>query len=222
MTRSALAGALGLLLAACRGAGASEEAADSFADLASLTQETSEAQPAGGAAPDFTTTLADGSTFTLSAARGRPVLLLFWAEWCVICGREIPEIDQVAATWGDQVPVSSSLEKRTAGASLVGCSQSPCGRRWNGCVLLPTGGTTASTRSASTSSRRDAAPIPRAARVVAGARARAGQPPRPISPSNERIPVVHAPHRSQVRTMPISARSSRSSSTSGLPVTSGS
>lgn len=35
---------------------------------------------AGPPAPDFTTMLADGSEFNL-ASHGRPVYLVFWAEW---------------------------------------------------------------------------------------------------------------------------------------------
>ncbi len=50
----------------------------------SPTSTTATSQPApqveGPAAPDFTLTLADGSTFTLSEEQ-KPVYLVFWAEW---------------------------------------------------------------------------------------------------------------------------------------------
>lgn len=44
---------------------------------------------AGSEAPDFTVTLLDGSTVTLSELRGEPVLLLFWATWCPACREEM-------------------------------------------------------------------------------------------------------------------------------------
>ncbi|MGH3650086.1 MAG: TlpA family protein disulfide reductase [Acidimicrobiia bacterium] len=54
---------------------------------------------AGETAPDFTVGLFDGTMFTLSshlADDGRPVVLNFWASWCVPCRVEMPAIDTVA------------------------------------------------------------------------------------------------------------------------------
>lgn len=53
----------------------------------------------GDPAPDFTVDLFDGSTFTLSrhlAEDGRPVVLNFWASWCLPCREEMPAFDAVA------------------------------------------------------------------------------------------------------------------------------
>ncbi|MGH8873186.1 MAG: TlpA family protein disulfide reductase [Acidimicrobiia bacterium] len=53
----------------------------------------------GEAAPDFTIGLFDGTEFTLSmhlAEDGRPVVLNFWASWCIPCRVEMPAIDAVA------------------------------------------------------------------------------------------------------------------------------
>lgn len=49
----------------------------------------------GFLAPDFTLTSTDGETFTLSALRGRPVILNFWATWCPPCRAEMPAFEQV-------------------------------------------------------------------------------------------------------------------------------
>src|SRR5262245_32988675 len=42
------------------------------------------------AAPDFTLSDANGNPVTLSAHKGRVVLLDFWATWCEGCKTEIP------------------------------------------------------------------------------------------------------------------------------------
>lgn len=56
----------------------------------------SEAAAVGKPAPDFTVELMDGGDFTLSESLGRPVVLNFWASWCVPCRTEIPDISAFA------------------------------------------------------------------------------------------------------------------------------
>lgn len=53
----------------------------------------------GAVAPDFTLPdLFDAeTTYTLSAYQGQPVILNFWASWCVPCRREMPALQQTAA-----------------------------------------------------------------------------------------------------------------------------
>ncbi|HMO57128.1 MAG TPA: TlpA disulfide reductase family protein [Roseiflexaceae bacterium] len=59
----------------------------------------------GRPAPDFAYTLPDGSNTTLSALRGRQVLINFWATWCEPCRAEMPDLQQIADRYGDRVVV---------------------------------------------------------------------------------------------------------------------
>lgn len=71
--------------------------------IAWLTTGSDENDYPGGeaaeAAPDFTLELFDGRSFTLGAhlnRDGRPVVMNFWASWCVPCRVEMPAFDAVA------------------------------------------------------------------------------------------------------------------------------
>ena len=48
----------------------------------------------GDMAPDFTVSLTNGNTFTLSENRGRVVMLQFTASWCGVCRKEMPHIER--------------------------------------------------------------------------------------------------------------------------------
>ncbi len=61
-------------------------------------------QPAiGYLAPDFSLDTLDGGVFQLSARRGTPVVLNFWATWCGPCQRELPALQQAAALYDGEV-----------------------------------------------------------------------------------------------------------------------
>lgn len=46
----------------------------------------------GKQAPDFTLPTLDGKEVNLSQFQGQPVLINFWATWCVPCRQEMPEL----------------------------------------------------------------------------------------------------------------------------------
>ncbi len=70
----------------------------------------------GGDLPDITIPLADGTTTTLEAFRGKYVLLDFWASWCGPCRKEIPNLVQLFDETADKrdkfVIISFSLDNK--------------------------------------------------------------------------------------------------------------
>lgn len=60
---------------------------------------------AGEAAPNFTLpNLQDGKgSISLAAYKGTPVLVNFWATWCVPCKDEMPLLEAAHAKWGSKV-----------------------------------------------------------------------------------------------------------------------
>ena len=59
----------------------------------------------GQEAPDFTLKDTTGRSWTLSALRGRPVLLNFWATWCAPCRKSIPELNAYSKKFKDKLVV---------------------------------------------------------------------------------------------------------------------
>jgi len=52
---------------------------------------------AGDPAPRLAGTTLDGTRFDLSSLRGRPVIVNYWASWCVPCRDEFPLFKQALA-----------------------------------------------------------------------------------------------------------------------------
>lgn len=55
-----------------------------------------------GVAPDFALTTFDGQQITLSELRGKPVVINFWASWCIPCRTEAPLLERVWQEYRDR------------------------------------------------------------------------------------------------------------------------
>jgi thiol-disulfide isomerase/thioredoxin len=58
----------------------------------------------------------DGMATTLAAHAGKPLVLNFWATWCIPCVAELPELDRLAAV-GSITVLAASADRR--GADVV-------------------------------------------------------------------------------------------------------
>jgi thiol-disulfide isomerase/thioredoxin len=56
-------------------------------------------------APDFKVDDLDGKPLSLSASRGKVVLLNFWATWCGPCRAEIPDLIELQKKYGDHLQI---------------------------------------------------------------------------------------------------------------------
>jgi len=65
----------------------------------------------GRLAPDFRWVDPDGATRTLGSLRGTPVVLNFWATWCVPCRTELPAMERVAAGRRDVTFLAIDLDE---------------------------------------------------------------------------------------------------------------
>ena len=85
-----------VMLAACNNASKKSEAtaaAEQAPTQDTIVYEHEYLVKVGDMAPDFTLKYTDGSEFTLSALRGKVVMLQFTASWCGICRGEMPHIE---------------------------------------------------------------------------------------------------------------------------------
>ena len=56
----------------------------------------------GEPAPNFKLQNLDGQSISLSDFRGKPVLLNFWATWCLFCHAEMPYFQEISEEWSDR------------------------------------------------------------------------------------------------------------------------
>ncbi len=64
----------------------------------------------GQPAPEFSVEVFDGATFTLSEARGTPVVVNLWASWCPPCREEIPDISAFAESHPEVQVIGVAVE----------------------------------------------------------------------------------------------------------------
>lgn len=72
-----------------------------------------------GAAPDFALNLFDGEGFSLSEhlrRDRRPVVMNFWASWCVPCRQEMPALDAVARRHPEVLVLGVAVQDTDAAA----------------------------------------------------------------------------------------------------------
>ena len=56
----------------------------------------------GFSAPDFSLSNLQGTTISLSDYGGQPVLVIFWASWCSVCKRTLPQLQSVYLDYHSQ------------------------------------------------------------------------------------------------------------------------
>ena len=85
-----------VMLAACNNVTKKSEGTDATVEAQvkdTIVYEHEYLVKVGDMAPDFTLKYTDGAEFTLSALRGKVVMLQFTASWCGICRGEMPHIE---------------------------------------------------------------------------------------------------------------------------------
>lgn len=63
-----------------------------------------QAEP-GRPAPDFTLPRLDGGELTLSALRGKAVIVDFWDTWCGPCRRAMPHLQELSEAYAEELVV---------------------------------------------------------------------------------------------------------------------
>ena len=62
--------------------------------IAAGSATTLRASTPGAPAPAFELITFAGESYSNVSAKGRPMLLVFWAPWCNVCQRELPQLTQ--------------------------------------------------------------------------------------------------------------------------------
>ncbi len=70
-------------------------------------------------APDFTLTDVNGQAYSLSALRGKVVLMDFWATWCPPCRMSVPELNKVYEAFKGKDFVLIAISADDYGPGLV-------------------------------------------------------------------------------------------------------
>lgn len=73
----------------------------------------------GQVAPDFELADKSGKSYTLSALRGKVVLVNFWATWCPPCRAEMPSMEKLNAAMNGEDFVMLAINVEENGRSVV-------------------------------------------------------------------------------------------------------
>lgn len=71
----------------------------------SVTNGAIPAPQKGFLAPDFALETPGGESLALAGLRGRPVVVNFWASWCLPCRSEMPAVQNVYNDYGEAVSI---------------------------------------------------------------------------------------------------------------------
>jgi thiol-disulfide isomerase/thioredoxin len=93
-------------------------AAFAWARPAPATEGQRSAWPRQRPTPAIELPALDGGAWQLAAARGRPVLLNFWATWCEPCRTEMPALQQLATDYQAQGLQLMAVNYREAEAKV--------------------------------------------------------------------------------------------------------
>ena len=74
---------------------------------------------AGDIAPDFTLEDTKGNKVTLSALRGKVVMVNFWATWCPPCIEEMPSMDRLNKFMAEEDFVMLAINTEKNGRTVV-------------------------------------------------------------------------------------------------------
>ena len=94
---------------------------------------------AAGEAPGLAGTTLDGQSVDLRLLRGEPVLVHFWATWCMVCGLEQGAIDAIARDHrvvtvamqsGDAPEVGRFMAEQGLGFPVVNDAQGELASQW--------------------------------------------------------------------------------------------
>lgn len=84
-----------------------------------LNMPSATAVVAGGIAPDFTLEDTKGNKVSLSALRGKVVLVNFWATWCPPCKEEMPSMERLNKFMAEEDFVMLAINAEEDGRSVV-------------------------------------------------------------------------------------------------------
>src|SRR5258706_475591 len=75
----------------------------------------------GMRAPDFSLPTLKGSRLSLSALRGKVVLIDFWAQWCEPCKKELPQLERIAKEFAPRgvVVLTVNIDKQRDNAERL-------------------------------------------------------------------------------------------------------